>query len=376
MKSAPNILIAPDKFKGSLSALKVAESLARGIRKSNPNTRIKLQPMADGGDGSLAVLDYYYDLRTITKTVQDPLGRPLAASYKMLDTTAYIELAAASGLVLLQPEERNCLYTTTFGTGELIADALAKGAKEIYLFIGGSATNDGGIGIAQALGYQFYDAFGHPLAPIGKNLAQINKIDSSSSVIHPAAVSVKVICDVNNPFSGVNGAAYVYAAQKGANDAAILLLDKGLKNLAQQLIVHDFPDISQIEGAGAAGGVGGGAIAFLGATLVSGIQTFLELTNLEAFVKDCDLIITGEGKLDQQTEQGKVISGVCRLANQYKKPVIAVCGDADFPIPKSLGLEKVYTVRNRSVSLDDAMQHAADKLQEIAAEIMSTFKVP
>lgn len=365
------ILLAPDKFKGSLTAQAVCKALSEGIKKARPSASIVSKPLADGGDGSLAVLDYYFDLKTITKTVQDPLGRPIAASYKMQETTAYIEMAAASGLVLLQPEERNCMYTTSFGTGELIADALANGAKEVFLFIGGSATNDGGIGIAQALGYQFFDASGNALAPIGKNLLHIDTIDGSQCYLNLKKVSIKVVCDVNNPFSGEHGAAHVYAAQKGASAAEIEVLDKGLENLARQLIAHNYQDISEIPGSGAAGGVGGGAIAFLGAKLVSGIQSFLKITNLETALQQADLIITGEGKLDRQTEQGKVISGVCDLAKKYKKPVIAVCGDADLPISDSLRIDKLYTVRSRSASLEEALQNASDKLRQIGVEIMS-----
>lgn len=352
------ILIAPDKFKGSLTAKEVCDALTVGIQKSNPSAEIISKPLADGGDGSLAVLDYYLDLETISVRVQDPLGRPIIAKYKLSQKVAYIEMAAASGLVLLQPEERNCLNTTTYGTGELIVDALTKGATKIFLFIGGSATNDGGIGIAAALGYRFYDALGKLLAPIGKNLSQIAKIDTTLLHYNLQPIEIKVICDVENPFYGENGAAHVYAAQKGASPSDILSLDKGLRNLATQLINFNYPDISCISGAGAAGGVGGGSIAFLGAKLQSGIQTFIDLTQLEKAIANCDLVITGEGKLDKQTEQGKVISGLCQLAKKYNKRVLAVCGAADLPIPESLGLEKVYTVLSKAISLEDAMNNA------------------
>lgn len=368
------ILLTPDKFKGSLTAQAVCQALFKGIKKINPTANIIAKPMADGGDGSLAVLEYYFALKTITKTVQDPLGRPISASYKMQKTTAYIEMAAASGLVLLQPSERNCMNTTSFGTGELITDALTKGAKEIYLFIGGSSTNDGGIGMANALGYQFFDNHGNVLKPVGKNLSQIEKINDSQLIFKLKEVSIKVICDVNNPFSGINGAAHVYAAQKGANRSEILELDAGLVHLATCLKNHGYPDISNIPGAGAAGGVGGGSIAFLNAQLQSGIQTFLEITQVEKTLKNCDLVITGEGKLDAQTEQGKVISGICELAEKHKKRVIVVCGDADFPISKNLGIERVYTVRSRSKNLEDAMKNAAVKLWEIGTDMMIDFK--
>ena len=368
-----NILLAPDKFKGSISAEGVCQALAKGLKKDNPSLNIITKPLADGGDGSLAVLDYYFDLETVTLTVQDPLGRPIRARYKKTGTTAYIEMAAASGLVLLTPEERNCMYTTTFGTGELMRDAIEKGIQEIFLFIGGSATNDGGMGMANALGYQFFNAKGNLLKPIGKSLIAIDKIDNSQVSFDWDNIKIKVICDVNNPFYGKNGAAHIYAKQKGANPSEIIQLDKGLKNLATRLVTEGFPDIAKIAGAGAAGGIGGGAMAFLNAQLKSGIQTFLEITDLASILSNCDLIITGEGKLDGQTAQGKVISGICELARKYDKKVIAVCGMADFPIPSSLNLTEIFTVKSRSTSLEDAMNNTAIKLTEIGQEISAKY---
>ncbi len=363
------ILLAPDKFKGSISAHEVCEALSKGIQKVHPNMALISKPLADGGDGSLAVLDHYFTLKTINKIVQDPLGRPIKAHYKMTDKSAYIEMSVASGLALLNPAERNCMNTTSYGTGELIRDAFEKGATTIFLFIGGSATNDGGIGIGNALGYQFYDSKGQLLAPIGRNLVLIDRIEKSSLSIDLKSIQIKVVCDVNNPFYGKNGAAYIYAPQKGANREEVIHLDRGLKNLAKCLTKYAYSDIATVSGAGAAGGVGGGAMAFLNAQLQSGIQTFLDITEIESVLKNCDLIITGEGKIDTQTEQGKVISGVCQLAQKYDKPVIAVCGDADFPISKTLGIQAVYTIRSRSNSLEEAMQTAADKVEAIGESI-------
>lgn len=364
------ILIAPDKFKGSLSAQEVCTALSKGLKKNNPNLEIITRPMADGGDGSLEVLAHYFDLKTITVEVDDPLFRPINASYKMVGTTAYIEMAAASGLALLGKKERNCMETTSFGTGELILDAIRKGATSIYLFIGGSATNDAGMGIASALGWSFYNKGGELLVPIGESLTAVSRIDGTFLFYKPAKVKFKVICDVNNPFYGEQGAAYIYAPQKGATPDEVKILDNGLRNLAEQLKAADYTDIAEVPGAGAAGGVGGGAIAFLNADLVSGIQTFIEITELETQIKDCDLVITGEGKLDAQTEQGKVISGVCQLAKKYDKTVIAVCGAADENAAKKLGIQKVYTVIERSNSLEEAMSQTADKLVDLAKDIL------
>ncbi len=363
------ILIAPDKFKGSLSAQEVCTALSKGLKKANPNIEITTRPMADGGDGSLQVLAHYLDLKTIPLEVEDPLFRPIAASYSMAGTTAYIEMAAASGLALLKEKERNCMETSSFGTGELILDAIGKGATTIYLFIGGSATNDGGMGIASALGWSFYNKNGELLVPIGESLREVSRIDGSFLFYKPSKVKFKVICDVNNPFYGENGAAYVYAPQKGASPNEVKILDDGLRNLAGQLKAANLRDVSDIPGAGAAGGVGGGAIAFLNAELVSGISTFLEITALEKQIETCDLVITGEGKLDAQTEQGKVISGVCELAAKYDKGAIAVCGAADLPISETLGIQQVYTVLSKANSIAEAMEKAAEKLEIIGTEI-------
>ncbi|MEM6801277.1 MAG: glycerate kinase [Bacteroidota bacterium] len=364
------ILLAPDKFKGSLSAEGVCEALSRGMLKAHPQLKIISRPLADGGDGSLAILDHYFELETHELEVSDPLGRPILAQYKMAEGAAYIEMSEASGLVLLQEAERDCMATTSYGTGELILDAIKKGAKDIYLFIGGSATNDGAMGIAAALGYRFLDEKGEALAPIGRNLLFVEEIDDKQLELALQELKVKVVCDVNNPFYGPEGAAYVYAAQKGADKDEIELLDEGLKNLSRVLKENDYPDIAEVPGAGAAGGVGGGSIAFLGAELMSGIQTFLEISKLEELLKEADLIISGEGKMDSQTIHGKVVSGVHGLAQTYEKPLIGVCGAAEQGVAEKLSLEAVYAVLDRSKSVEEAMSKAAEKLEEIGEEIM------
>ena len=367
------ILIAPDKFKGSLSALEVCNALAKGLKKHKDKLTILACPMADGGDGSLETINHYFNLEPVEITVNDPLFRPIRSTYYRSEKTAYIGMSAASGLVLLQEGERNCMMTSSFGTGELIADAVKNGATTINLFIGGSATNDGGIGIASALGYRFYDASCNLLSPTGQNLLLISRIDTSQVNFDPQEVQVKVICDVTNPFYGNNGAAHIYAAQKGANLIEIEQLNQGLVNLASKLLVSKNADIADIPGAGAAGGVGGGAIAFLGAQLISGIQYFIEITQLERLINDCDLVITGEGKLDSQTEHGKVISGVCDLAKKYNKHIIAVCGDEEKGISNRLGLLKVYTITSRTKTKTVAIEKAEKHLVQIGMAISTTL---
>ncbi|RME92210.1 MAG: glycerate kinase [Bacteroidetes bacterium] len=363
------ILLAPDKFKGSLSVAQVCQALAEGIGRCYLDADIIQCPLADGGDGSLDVLAQYLDLDTVNVLVADPLGRPLQANYRRAGTTAYVELAAASGLVLLGAQERSAMDTSTLGTGQLIAHALDHGVKEVYLFIGGSATNDGGMGIAQALGYRFLDNKGQPLAPIGRNLSAVAGIDRSR--IHPRLqeVYIKVVGDVDNPFYGPRGAAYVYAPQKGATAAEVSLLDQGLQHFAEQLMANGYPDIRTLAGAGAAGGVGGGTVALLSAELVSGTQTFMELSQLTRHIQAADLVITGEGKLDAQTQQGKLISGVCALAREHRKPVIGVCGAAEAGVAEALGLAAIFTILERSSSVEEAMNMAYPKLVEIGQSI-------
>ena len=365
------ILLAPDKFKGSLTAKEVCDALTVGIHDTNKAVEIIAKPLADGGDGSLEVLSHYLDLQTMECAVHDPLFRPIFATYKMTAETAYIEMAAASGLVLLKEEERNPLFTSSIGTGELIANALKKGVHQIYLFIGGSATNDGGIGIAHALGYRFYDENNYPLSPIGRSLPLITRIDNSQLLFDPKAVDIQVVCDVNNPFFGPNGAAYIYAPQKGATPEQVAYLDLGLRNLSQQLIYHNYSLIGLLKGAGAAGGIGGGAVAFLKATLLSGIDTFLQITSVESDLKDCDIVITGEGKLDGQSIQGKVVSGVCQLAQRYNKQVIAVCGSMEEEALATLNIQKAYSIVERSASIHEAMTRGKEKLIEIGSTLFA-----
>tara|TARA_Y100001935_G_scaffold190920_1_gene159145 strand:+ start:2917 stop:4038 length:1122 start_codon:yes stop_codon:yes gene_type:complete len=365
------IVIAPDKFKDSLSAIEVCENLMKGLTKIDSNINFILCPMADGGEGSLKTLNYHLDLKPVELIVNDPLFRPVNSTYFISNSTAYIEMSSASGLVLLKESERNPMLTSSFGTGELIKDAINKGLKKINLFIGGSATNDGAIGIASALGFRFYDSFGNFLSPVGGNLNKIDNIDSSKVINNIKDVDIKVFCDVDSTMFGEDGAAFTFAPQKGANFSQVKYLDKGLKNLVSKLSKNDYKNIADIPGSGAAGGVGGGAIAFLDAKLVSGIDKIIEVVQLEKQINNCDLIITGEGKLDSQTEKGKVISGICRLAKKYKKPVIVVCGYEEKNISKKLGITKVYSIQDRSNTFKDSINNAGEYLIQIGSEIFS-----
>jgi len=365
------IVIAPDKFKDSLSAIEVCDNLVEGLSNIYSSFDFISCPMADGGEDSLEILNYYLDLEPIELIVNDPLFRPVKSTYYVSNNTAFIEMSSASGLVLLNPSDRNPMFTSSIGTGELIQDAIDKGFKNINLFIGGSATNDGAIGIAHALGYRFYDTLGNLLSPVGKNLIKIDTVDSRRVISNHKHLNIEVFCDVNNPMYGSEGASFIYAAQKGASPTEVKFLDEGLKNLVVKLNESGYKNISNIPGSGAAGGVGGGSIAFLDAKLVSGIDKIIEVVELEKLINNCDLIITGEGKLDSQTNRGKVISGVCRLATKYKKPVIAVCGCEEKNISKKLGIKKVYAIVDKANSLEDSINNAGEYLIEIGNEIFS-----
>ncbi len=364
-----HLLIAPDKFKGCLPAKAVAAALERGILQSFPTATTQLHPLADGGDGSLAALSDSLPLEKVDVESCDPLGRVLPTSYLQAAGTAYVELASASGLVLLAVGERNPLLTSTLGTGHTIRAALEAGNRSIYLFLGGSATNDGGIGIAHALGFRFLDAASRPLAPIGANLVKIRQIDTSLCLAAVADSRFYLVCDVTNPLIGPQGAAAVYGPQKGASAGQLALLDEGLAQLAKVLVWQGYPDIRLVAGAAAAGGVGGGLHALLGAKLLAGFEAIANITKLSISLEKADIVLTGEGKLDAQTAQGKVIAGLQAVAQARQLPLIAICGDAEQGLGQQLGLAAVYTVRSRASNLADAMENAATYLEQIGREI-------
>ncbi len=372
------VLIAPDKFKGSLSALEVAKAIAKGIQQHNASIECIVHPLADGGDGSLEVLQSYLNLKAVTLSVEDPLGRGIAATYFISKEAAFIEVASASGLVLLQESERNPLKTSTYGTGELIADALTRGIREIYLFLGGSATNDGGMGIADALGFQFLDAQGKPLTPIGENLIAIQKIIPPKNQEILKNTRFYCLCDVKNPLCGLNGASHVYAAQKGGNLTEIEALERGMKHYANLLEVQFEKDIHSLAGGGAAGGIAAGLAVLLDSEIKSGIASILELTEFEQQLQIADLVISGEGKLDSQTLEGKVVSGVSELAKKYQKPLILFVGQQELnrAAQAHLDITSIHAVLEHSKDLEDAMQNTPAILTNLAYQFFKNHKSP
>lgn len=355
------ILLAPDKFRGSLDAPQVCEAMTEGIRMVSPEIEVVSLPMADGGEGTLDLLLWYSGGKKQTAQVQDPLGRLIDAEYGLSadGKTAFIEMATASGLRLLKTEERNPLKTSTFGTGELIKLVLEAGVENIILGIGGSATTDAGIGMAAALGWQFLDENGKKLSPIGENLIKIKAIKPLSSTIYNLPFNIKVACDVTNPLFGENGAAYVYGPQKGADKQAVELLNEGLQNIAK-VFERDFgKNYAQIAGTGAAGGLGFGAMAFINAELKEGVKLLMDFCDFDKNLKDVNLIITGEGKIDNQTLQGKLIKGITDRASHAQTSIAAICGTLDVS-PQELqeiGINYATSILNRPMNLDDALKY-------------------
>jgi glycerate kinase len=366
------IVIAPDKFKDSLTGFQFCEAVEIGLRKHFQNAEILKLPLADGGDGTIDVVRHYLNADSVRVTVNDPLFRPVNATYLYAENTktAYIEMAEASGLKLLKENERDCTRTTTLGTGELIVNAIDRGASEIILGIGGSATNDAGMGMATVLGYRFLDRDNKVLRPIGANLSKVKTIDSSTINKKLNSVTVKIACDVTNPLYGKNGAAYVYAAQKGASQDDVKMLDDGLIAFAKALKTTFNINSQEIEGAGAAGGMGIASVVFLNGQLQSGIELIQDLADFDSKIANADWIITGEGKLDNQTLSGKAIQGVIVSAKAKHIKLAAFCGAISLSTEEieKLGITYTYAVIKKAQNLEDAMENATTYLTEIASD--------
>lgn len=370
------IILAPDSFKGNLTALQVANALEEGIRRVLPDADCVKAPMADGGEGTVQSLVDATGGRFIRAPVTGPAGRPVSARYGLLADakTAVIEMAEASGLPLVTGQDKNPLHTTTFGTGELMLDAARQGAREIILGIGGSATNDGGVGMAQALGVRFLDQQGELIKTPGAGgmLDKIDRIDSAR--LDPLLKNIRVIvaCDVNNPLCGKDGAAHVFGRQKGATPAMIKILDANLEHLGR-IIKRDLNrDVAELKGAGAAGGLGAGLVAFVGAKMQSGIDIVLAATRIEAHLKDADLVITGEGRVDFQTIAGKTPVGVARRARGHQVPVVAVGGSIadDANGVFAHGIDGLESACARDMSRQEAIRHSRAHLANAGERIL------
>lgn len=369
------IVIAPDKFKNSLTGLEFCDAVEKGLKIVMPDVEIVKLPLADGGDGTIEVVNYYLKGNVVKIEVNNPFFQSVIATYLYAENTkmAFIEMAEASGLKLLKPEQFNCKNATTLGVGEIIADAIHKGTKKIILGIGGSATNDCGIGMARALGYRFLDENEQEVKPIGVNLSKIVSIDFTNVHSKLKDVAFKIACDVTNPLYGENGAAYVYAKQKGVSRNDIEILDKGLKDFSKVLDKAFQIDSQLVKGAGAAGGMGIASKVFLNGDLKPGFQLIKNLANFDEQISGADWIITGEGKLDNQTLSGKTIQGVITSAKAKNIKVAAFCGsiELDDKSLKSFGIDYADAVLNYSKDFDDAMKNTKKYLGQMISEFVS-----
>lgn len=371
------VVIAPDSFKGSLSAWEAAAAIERGVKRAAPNCETVLLPLSDGGEGLVESLveatnGTYHEFH-----IMGPLGEPVWAKLGVLGDgeTAVIEMAQASGLTLIPEEERNPLLTTTYGTGELIRLALDLGCRHLIIGLGGSATNDGGAGMAQALGVRLLDSAGDSLGLGGAELARLASIDVSELDPRLNNVKIQVACDVTNPLTGPQGASAVYGPQKGATPKMVEQLDQALANYAEVIRKDLGIDVEPVPGAGAAGGLGAGLLAFLRAELVSGIELVLNTVNFRAAVDTADLVFTGEGKLDAQSAYGKVPIGVARACKPMGIPVVVLAGSVELDTQPMYddGITACFAVANGPMTLEESMEQAAKLLEFKAEQVMKVW---
>lgn len=370
------IIVAPDSFKGSLTALEAANAISEGIRVARPNAQIDEIPLADGGEGTVDALVISTNGQFVESAVTDPLGRAITAKYGILgdDKTVVIEMSAASGITLLKRSELDPLKTTTFGTGELILRALESGYRKFVIGIGGSATNDGGTGMAQALGAKFINDNDTEIKEkmCGKLLGEVVNVDTSK--LHPAInkSTFKIASDVTNPLLGIKGCANVYAQQKGALPEEVKILEKNMTSFIEIAEIKYGKSVRNLAGAGAAGGLGAGALLFLNANIASGINILLKTCNFKERISDADLIITGEGKIDNQTLYGKVLTGVARMAAETRIPVLAIGGIVeDIAAITELGIVEIYSIKSPETTIDYAISNAYQLLKDKVFEIVS-----
>ncbi|MGM9926083.1 MAG: glycerate kinase [Bacillus sp. (in: firmicutes)] len=374
-----NIVIAPDSFKGSLTSSEAAKAIERGVHKARAHVKTVLVPIADGGEGTMDSLLLATNGHKKEVTVKNPLQRPVQAAYGILGDgrTCVIEMANASGLCLIETHERNPMATTTFGTGELIKSALDEGYQHFILAIGGSATNDGGIGMLQALGMRFLDDRGMPVGYGGAELARITEIDDRNFDARIKGCEFIIASDVQNPLIGPDGASYVFGPQKGADPEMVETLDLSLSHWADIVEKHTSIRLHDKPGAGAAGGIGGAFQAFFPSETRRGIDIVMEYTQLDEHLQKADCVFTGEGQIDFQTAYGKVPIGVAGAAKKYQIPVFALAGSLGKGIEELYehGITSVHSIVNAPMTLEEAMSRASELLEEAAEQIIRTYSV-
>jgi glycerate kinase len=371
------IIIAPDSFKGSITAANAAIAIERGIKRCLPHAETIKVPVADGGEGTLESLIGSAGGTIIQVIVTGPQGYPVNAEYGLLDPDhiAVIEMASASGLCLIPVNQRNPLITTTYGTGELILKALDAGCRQFLVALGGSATNDGGAGMLQALGMQLLDAAGNPIGWGGGALDKIASIDDSRWDSRIAESQFLIASDVENPFIGPNGASHVYGPQKGATSEVVNTLDRNMTRWANLIAAKTGIRIHSMPGAGAAGGISGAFLAFFPVRLERGIDVVIEYSRLRDHLQGADLVITGEGQIDSQTASGKTPMGIAQEAKKHNVPTIALAGSIGKGIEKlyDIGIQSVHSIVSGPMSLQEAMDRAPELLEQAAERVVRTF---
>jgi len=371
------ILICPDSFKGCLSAIVAGNTIKKGMQKVLPHAQYTVLPMADGGEGTVDALLFAIGGKKYRAIVSDPLGRKIQAEYAILsDGTGVMEMASASGLPLLKQSERNPLITSSFGTGQLIKEMAKRNLTSILIGVGGSATVDGGMGMAMAIGVKFYSKNGKQLRQGGGFLGNLSNIDISGIDEKIKKIKITVLCDVKNPLTGKYGASRVFAPQKGATEQMAKLLEKNLSHFAEIIRKQLKKDIENVPGSGAAGGIAAGLMAFLDAKLVEGSRYIAEKLNLEKHMKNCDFVITGEGKIDGQTKFGKAILPVIETAKKFNVPVIALCGQksSDAEILRKYGLTSIFSIVPGPVTLEESLRNAEKFLIKTSQELAYLIK--
>lgn len=371
-----NFIFASDSFKGSLSSEKTGKILGECLKNEIQGASFSQFLIADGGEGTLDAFLTREGAREISVSVSNPIFEKISSRYCVLGEKAIVALSEASGLTLIDETKRNPLYTTTLGTGELVLDALERGYRDITLAIGGSATNDGGIGAMTALGIEFLDENGDKLLPIGKSLAKIRKIDTSCLVSGAREAKFSVMCDVTNTLLGKNGATYVYGPQKGATPEICLELEAGMENYARVIKETLAIDANEVIGGGAAGGIGAALSVFLSAKMGSGIDTLLDIVDFDSALKNADGVISGEGRLDSQSLSGKVIYGIAKRCQNAGVPLYLIVGGVGDGWEKAyeLGIKKIYTLVDENTTLGEAITNAETVYRARATELFKKIK--
>lgn len=374
-----NVVIAIDSFKGSMSSVQAGRAAADGVKRVIPDAEVFVKPIADGGEGTVESLVEGLNGTLKEVTVRNPLGREIVCQYGIIGDTAIVEMAQASGIALIKKEELNPMETTTYGVGEILKDAILSGCRKFIIGIGGSATNDCGIGMLQALGYEFIDRNGNEVPFGAKALDMVTEIRDDNAMKELKECSFNIACDVKNPLCGENGCSVIFAPQKGATQDMVKAMDKAMEHYSKVVSTKYINADKNFPGAGAAGGLGFAFMTFLGGKLQSGIELILDKISIEKSIMEADLVITGEGKIDSQTVMGKAPIGIARLAKKHNKPVIAFsgCVTRDASVCNSHGIDAIFPIVRSACTLEEAMDcdNAYNNMADCAEQVMRLWQV-